>query len=116
MAGLPFRHRSWITGSELYLRRANSGFPDVDQLHRAAVLRGADKVADSNTPATEQQNLVLLTEAQAGHRLGVSLSTIRRWRKKKVGPKYFFLGGILRYRRSDLDDFVARHTVAGEVS
>jgi excisionase family DNA binding protein len=58
---------------------------------------------------------VLLTEAQAAHRLGVSLSTARRWRKKKAGPRYFFLGGILRYRLSDLDDFVSRH-IRGEVA
>lgn len=114
MAGLPIRHRFWVAGSELYLRRANSGFPDVDNLHRGAVLRGADKVIDSTPPTTEEHSPVLLTEAQAAHRLGVSLSTARRWRKKKAGPR-LFLGGILRYRLSDLDDFVSRH-IRGEVA
>jgi hypothetical protein len=46
-------------------------------------------VADSNTPATEKQGLVLLTEAQAGHRLGISLSTIRRWRNSQNSATYW---------------------------
>jgi predicted DNA-binding transcriptional regulator AlpA len=57
----------------------------------------------------------LLTESQSANHLGISLSTLRRWRRKGIGPRHFFLGAILRYRISDLDEFVAQHTQRGKV-
>jgi predicted site-specific integrase-resolvase len=60
-----------------------------------------------------QSNLVVLSEAESAERLGVSISTLRRWRKRGIGPKYFQLGGILRYRVADLDEFVTRNLHSG---
>ncbi len=60
----------------------------------------------------------LLTEAQTADYLGISLSTIRRWRKKLgKGPAFFRVGDCLRYHLSELDKFIAEHTTqpnAGE--
>jgi predicted DNA-binding transcriptional regulator AlpA len=60
----------------------------------------------------------LLTEAQTAEYLGISLSTIRRWRKQSgTGPAYFRVSDCLRYHRSELDKFIAEHTTqpsAGE--
>jgi len=53
----------------------------------------------------------LLTEAQAAEYLGVSLSTIRRWRKQQgKGPAFFRVGDILRYAVSALDSFITNNT------
>jgi predicted site-specific integrase-resolvase len=68
---------------------------------------------DSADHASAQINQVLLTETESAKRVGVSLSTFRRWRRKGIGPKFFLLGGILRYRIVDLDEFVGRHVQRG---
>jgi predicted DNA-binding transcriptional regulator AlpA len=77
---------------------------------RSAVIRWAAKVEKHPSGFPDKQQTTLLTESQSAQRLGVSLSTLRRWRKNGMGPKFFLLGGILRYRAVDLDEFVARHT------
>lgn len=51
-----------------------------------------------------------LSEKEAACCLSVSLSTIRRWRRYKTGPEYFRFGGVLRYSRAALGDFIARNT------
>ncbi len=53
------------------------------------------------------QSTYLYTERQAAGRLAVSLASLRRWRRAGIGPRYFKLGGILRYRPEDLDHFIA---------
>ena len=60
----------------------------------------------------------LLTEAQAAEYLGVSLSTIRRWRKQQgKGPAFFRVGDILRYALCALDAFITNNTHdAGEAN
>ena len=51
-----------------------------------------------------------LSEKAAATLLSVSLSTIRRWRRQKVGPVYFRFGGILRYKRDLLEEFINKNT------
>jgi excisionase family DNA binding protein len=51
----------------------------------------------------------LVTEAQAAEFLGVSLSTIRRWRKAGT-LSAFRVGDILRYHTAVLDEFIAAHS------
>jgi excisionase family DNA binding protein len=51
-----------------------------------------------------------LSEKEASAYLTVSLSTLRRWRRANSGPAYFRFGGVLRYGRSVLDQFIAQHT------
>lgn len=75
--------------------------------------RGADELPENNHFSPEQPTIIVLTEAESAERLGVSISTLRRWRKRGIGPKYFHLGGILRYRVADLDEFVTRNLHSG---
>jgi hypothetical protein len=60
-------------------------------------------------------NLVtMLTTAQTAAYLGVSTDCLKMWRRNKVqrGPRYFRLEkNLVRYRREDLDSFVAKRTV-----
>lgn len=49
-------------------------------------------------------------EKEAAAYIGVSVSTMRRWRRKKTGPAVFRFGGVLRYGREALEAFIARNT------
>lgn len=53
-----------------------------------------------------------LSEKEAAASLGFSVSTLRRWRHKNVGPSYFHFGKILRYSRRALDEFLEKNTVS----
>jgi len=52
----------------------------------------------------------LLSEKSAASYLGVSLSTIRRWRRANIGPAYFRFGDVLRYAQDGLDAFIRQNT------
>jgi hypothetical protein len=60
----------------------------------------------------------LLDTAAAARHLGLSVETMNRWRVLGTGPVYAKLSpgnrGPVRYRRADLDAFIASKTV-GEV-
>lgn len=46
---------------------------------------------------------VHLKEIEVAERMQVTLSTVQRWRRKKIGPNYMKLGdGSIRYRNSDI--------------
>ena len=48
----------------------------------------------------------LMCTKQAADYLKVSYRTLQNWRSAKVGPPYNRIGGLIRYRQSDLDEFV----------
>lgn len=47
-----------------------------------------------------------LNEQEAANYLNVSLSGLRKWRTRRVGPRYCRFGRLIRYRQSDLDAWV----------
>ena len=49
----------------------------------------------------------LLTTEEAAQYLTVSRRTLERWRTEGGGPAYVKLGGCIRYRVSDLDEYIA---------
>ena len=54
---------------------------------------------------TEQQNV--LTPGQTGKYVGVGKDTLRLWRSRGEGPRYFRAGKkLIRYRRADLDSWI----------
>ncbi|QLH42456.1 MAG: helix-turn-helix domain-containing protein [Coxiellaceae bacterium] len=54
----------------------------------------------------------LLTREQAAEYLGVTARTLAVWACVKRYPlPYVKVGRLVKYRRSDLDDFIARRTV-----
>ena len=53
-----------------------------------------------------------ICEKEAAVYLGISLSTIRRWRKKGTGPEFFHFGRVLRYGIKALETFAWKHTRA----
>ncbi len=53
----------------------------------------------------------LLTESQAAELLGLKTKTLSCWRWRKTGPAYIKLSGAVRYRLSDLEDYIDGATV-----
>jgi len=49
----------------------------------------------------------LYTTPQAAAYLGLSPNTLNRWRYTGDGPRFVKLGRAVRYRREELDDWVA---------
>jgi len=49
----------------------------------------------------------MLTTAEAAQLLGLAKSTLNKWRVYGTGPTFIKLGRAVRYRRSDLDAYMA---------
>lgn len=62
----------------------------------------------------------VLTTQQASKYLKLSPALLMRWRKEGKGPRFVNLAGedagkgMIRYRRADLDWFLAQHTTEME--
>jgi hypothetical protein len=54
--------------------------------------------------------LTLLPEAIVARQLGVSLSTLRVWRRRGEGPRHAKLGRLVRYRPDDVLTFLEEHS------
>ena len=48
----------------------------------------------------------LLSPKQAAIYLNLAVSSLAKWRVEGIGPRYTKLGSAVRYRRTDLDDWV----------
>jgi excisionase family DNA binding protein len=58
----------------------------------------------------------LLTPKEAAEFLGVPEGTLAQWRSQRRGPSYFKLEGrLVRYRASDLENYLSRHTIETEL-
>ncbi|MEE6295706.1 helix-turn-helix transcriptional regulator [Georgenia wangjunii] len=56
-----------------------------------------------------------MTTAEVAEHLGIPAETLRYWRHKGTGPKSFRLGEkLVRYRREDVDHWVAEQVAAAE--
>jgi predicted site-specific integrase-resolvase len=64
------------------------------------------------TVADLDARLMTLGPDEAARRLGVESSTLANWRWSGRGPKYVKLGGRVRYRASDLADYLDAQTRA----
>jgi predicted DNA-binding transcriptional regulator AlpA len=55
-----------------------------------------------------------LNRGQAAEVVGVSHTTMIRWEKKNIGPKFKRIGGKLVYRFGDIQDWLESQTVDPE--
>lgn len=55
----------------------------------------------------------LLTEHDVARILGISVSTLRRWRLSDVGPKCLKCGILARYRPEDLSAWIESRPARG---
>ena len=53
---------------------------------------------------------VVLHENQAARYLGLSVSTLRRWRRAQRGPSFVRISRTVLYRKHQLDEFLSKHT------
>ncbi len=80
------------------------------------------RIARSKRPATGAKTDTALgfdeplIEPRAARYVGARLSTMRDWRKKGVGPRYYRAGRLIRYRKVDLDQWIEVRMNAPAVS
>lgn len=61
-----------------------------------------------------QTNRELLTRAEAAAYLGVAARTLAIWHcTRRYGLPVVKIGRLAKYRKKDLDEFIARRTVGG---
>lgn len=53
---------------------------------------------------------ILLTETQVAELLQIKPATLKRWRWSGIGPTFCKIGGSVRYKRSELERFIAAST------
>lgn len=53
----------------------------------------------------EKQNDDYLTEQDVANRFRVSVSTVKSWRRRSLGPVYYKIGGAVRYKPEDVDSY-----------
>jgi excisionase family DNA binding protein len=53
-----------------------------------------------------------LTTKEASEYLGVSIATLKRWRKENRSPPFFKNGATIRYPRNKLEEWAKAHTSA----
>ena len=72
-------------------------------------------MSDSGTPALENRTEALLTVAEVATWLGVAEGTLRYWRHVHRGPPSLSVGGAVRYRRTDIEEWLERGAKPGSV-
>lgn len=72
----------------------------------------------SATPAAKEPTDPLLTIDEAANYLAIPKATLYTWRTRRAGfgPRAIKMGGCLRFRRSDLDDWIRAHQEAAVAS
>lgn len=63
------------------------------------------------TPTTHEP-IVFMTTLEAAQYLGLAVSTMNKWRCFGDGPIFIKLGRAVRYRKEDLDTYVAKRSLA----
>ena len=53
-----------------------------------------------------------VTERETSKLMAVSVAALRRWRREHRGPPFLKIGRMVRYRRQDIEEFLADCTVS----
>ena len=60
------------------------------------------------------RDALFLDDWQVAEILDVSVATVRRWRFFEKGPKYVKIGALCKYRKTDLEQWLAALPSGGE--
>ena len=60
----------------------------------------------SAMPTPENGDLEILTIEDVARLLQVTPATVRQWRRMRTGPRGFRMGKGVRYRRSDVEQWI----------
>jgi predicted DNA-binding transcriptional regulator AlpA len=63
------------------------------------------------TAQNENAPTELLDEKRLCAELGISPVTATKWRRQASGPPFIKIGRLVRYRRADLDAWLASRTI-----
>ncbi len=55
----------------------------------------------------------LLNEYDVARITGLSVASVRRWRLFRQGPQYLKIGSSVRYRQSDISDWLSARPTGG---
>lgn len=61
---------------------------------------------------TQTKPVTVMTVTQAAEYLGLAVSTLNKWRCHGGGPVFIKMGRAVRYRSTDLEQFIADMTKA----
>lgn len=93
-------HYAWALGKPVRMAGLTLCWEDI--------LKRPDPELPKREPDPEKT--VLINEVAAAQYLGTPITTLRQWRFRMKGPKYFKLHKLVRYKACDLDDFLAGGT------
>lgn len=65
-------------------------------------------------PSDAHSSDEFLTTNQVAAHLGFASVTLEKWRNARMGPPFLRLGRAIRYRRADLEQWLASQTVTGQ--
>ena len=85
--------------------RRSPGAPD----QRPAA--GQHRPQEHPASASLATNSVLIDEKQLCAELGISSVTATKWRAKAAGPPFIKVGRLVRYRRADVEAWLASRTI-----
>ena len=74
------------------------------------MLDSLEKICSAVKERSFQENL--FSREQAAQYFGCSERMLDQYRAEKKGPKYIRMGRLVRYKKSDLDDFIKKNTVS----
>jgi excisionase family DNA binding protein len=70
-------------------------------------------MSDSRTQVLESSTQPLLTVPEVAAWLGISPHTLRYWRHVHRGPHSLTVGGVVRYRAADIEEWLERGAKRG---
>jgi predicted DNA-binding transcriptional regulator AlpA len=56
----------------------------------------------------------LLNEHEVATRVGVSVATVRRWRRLHTGPLFLKIGALVRYRPQSVEEWLNSRPTGGD--
>lgn len=71
------------------------------------------RVSDTRTPTLENRE-TLLTVSEVASWLGIAEATLRYWRHVNRGPLSLSVGSAVRYRASDVEDWLESGLTRGD--
>lgn len=76
----------------------------------------ASGMSDQSTLVLESRTQPLLSVPEVADWLGISSHTLRYWRHVHRGPRSLSVGGSVRYRASDVEDWLDRGAKQGQAA
>jgi excisionase family DNA binding protein len=81
----------------------------IDRIATRIAERVAERIPAPPSPIAVPQQPEYLTTRQAAKVLALGTSTLEGWRSRGEGPAWVKIGTAIRYSRSDLDSWLAKH-------